>query len=737
MKVFPYYDPFFFDVSRRNDPDSILEGWSAFWHIDRTSLDITASDILIGEDGTVVFDESTAFYDSVGMRLGQPPLTDLRVEAQVQWEQRSSGFIEVPTVNIITYTGESFLGDWPKPGAGIGPGYMVESSFVSDIYRVSITPTTSYSSEWTNTDPNPGQCSNASASSSSSGPALLSPDPINGILTGIYKSGLCFPDSDPPMNTPATTSVTGIVIPKWALSCDMTLRYDAQRNYSELLVFDMTADTQGILTSPLVAQDTEVLTISSIDLSKPIQTVSPWTEFAGEFVPIAEVIFPNNPTTPGGLSHQICITPGVAGSVEPAFSDLPGVTTNDGGVVWASLGGNPLTDATQWSPASYVPLGQIMSLQAQVFNAGSGDYETVPGATSYYLCVGAGKTNEVYDTFKYTPTLTTNNSAPPAQRIISVIQPPFFTQTPGSTIIDGSVRWFVLGKNPPTLKIPIGGTPDDVRASNYFPTARGLQSVEFLISKARARLRMRARAVDVNWSAPFRNGVALSCRKNATLFDPRFPESAVTGKITSYTLRASGDGVLRTDVQIGCSVGFGNSIAEITGTPVYVNEGYVQHGYQQYDGAMIAHGSNDTTYSVPSYTPFDDGLHFPLRWQDISDGGVFSGDIETQKAAIEGSIAATRELRYKQAWGVRGTLQQGLTTTKQSGLSPNQAWAVDDIGRAYLRQLTPAVMAANPISWSALIKPCSGNGPFEGAYVIQVSPLVLPQGINTLAPSNL
>jgi hypothetical protein len=45
-------------------------------------------------------------------------------------------------------------------------------------------------------------------------------------------------------------------------------------------------------------------------------------------------------------------------------------------------------------------------------------------------------------------------------------------------------------------------------------------------------------------------------------------------------------------------------------------------------------------------------------------------------------------------------------------------------------------MEANGLSWSALLKPCAGNGPFEGAYFIIVSPLVVPQGINLEAPSS-
>jgi len=64
----------------------------------------------------------------------------------------------------------------------------------------------------------------------------------------------------------------------------------------------------------------------------------------------------------------------------------------------------------------------------------------------------------------------------------------------GAYPIGGSgegVTWTVLGTTPALLGIPIGGTADTVTANSYFPTARGLQSVEYLISKARARLRFR------------------------------------------------------------------------------------------------------------------------------------------------------------------------------------------------------------------------------------------------------
>jgi hypothetical protein len=369
MKIPPYYDPIFIDTNKRDDPDTILEGWSALWHIDRTSLAISASDILVGEDGNIEFTEDMALYDSVSLQLGQPPLDNIRVEATVNWTQRTSGLMTVPTVNISSYTGDSLLGDWPKPGGSIGGGYTCESSFVTDTYFINQTPNTTYQSSWTNSDPNPGQCSNASASYQSSGPALLSPNPLQNVLTEYFKTGVCFPDSDPPTNTPMEMSSSGIIIPLWNVGLDMTLRYDANRQFSEVLSFDMLANVQGVLASPTVDQHTELLTISSVDIGQPLIQVKAWTDFASQAVGLGQVIYPNNPTTPGGLAWQICVQAGVAGASEPVFNDIPGFVTVDGSVHWSSLGTQGVSQASRLGrPSAYIPLGQIMLLQEQTFN---------------------------------------------------------------------------------------------------------------------------------------------------------------------------------------------------------------------------------------------------------------------------------------------------------------------------------------------------------------------------------
>lgn len=752
MKAAPYYDPIFIETNKRDDPDTILEGWSALWHIDRLTGAISASDILVGEDGNIEYDEDHAIYDSVSLQLGQPPLTNIRVEASVHWTQRSSGFFTIPTLNMSSYTGDTLIGDWPKPGAGIGGGYKCESSFVTDVYLISQTPQTNFSSSWTSGDIDPGQCGTASMSQSSSGPALLSPKPLQYTVEMYEQTGICDPFSDPPINRPAEVSASGVIVPLWSVALAMSVRFDAvNRQYSESLSFDMLANVQGILASPLVAQHTELLTINGVDVGQPLVEVYAWTDVAGQSVGLGLVIFPNNPTTPGGLSYQICVGAGTAGTVEPVFSDIPGFVTSDGSAVWASLGTEGVSEASTWSPGAFVPLGQIMLLQQQTFDVNIGSFIDVPGQSSYYICTTPGKTNGVYTIYSYTPPVSSNFEPTPAIRHIDYIAQPTFSTSRGAGISDGSVGWTVLGTSPALLGIPIGGTPDNVTARSYFPTARGIVSVEYLISRARARLRFRSRAVKIGWDCKFEDAVALSCRKNATLFDPRLPGGAGTGKVTSYSLSCSGDGKIRGHVQIECAIGYGDSINEITGTPEYASAGYAQVGYQRYDGAMVAHGSNDTTFSMPDFGGgFDDGLSFPLRWQDVMDStrnddgsvtpGLISGTLEDQKKAIEKSFATLQELAwYEKYLGQTlavGNGQNGGTTYSVSYRSPDLAWALLKEQLAMLSQNTPYVMAANPISWSGLFKPCAGVGPFGGSYAINVSPLVVPQGINLEAPSS-
>jgi hypothetical protein len=735
LKVRPYWDPVFIDEARRDEPDAILEGRSALYHVDRVSHEVTASDILVGEDGVVTFTGEDAFYDSVSLTLGQPPLADIQVQASVSWTQRTFGTVKGPNVNIESYTGETFFSGWPKPGAELGSGWRVEASLVYDVYKVAQTPMASFNTTWTNNAKEAADGDTQEITTSSTFPALLSPDPLSYTLTAQTQSGVCDPEADPPINRPAKVDLSGITVPKWVLNCTWTLRYDARREYNEQIFFNLRANTQAIITSPTVEQDTELLKISGANVGEPLLVFEASSAFRGLPVGLGQIIFPNNPTVPGGLSYQICVTPGTAGAHEPIYSDIVGAITNDGGMQWASLGPNPVVVQPAWQHSSFVPLGEIICYEPVVFNPAFGDLVKT-GQSTYYLCTRPGETNHQETEITYVPPIVNNDEAVPAPQHFFFIAGPGFTTTPGAIVNEsgnGTVQWTCLGQAPALLGIPIGGTPEHVTARSYFPSDRGLWSLEYLICRARARLRLRARAVTVGWDCPFDLALGLSCRKNATLFDPRLPGGAVTGKIIAYSLKADGDGREIGHVEIGCAVGFGGSVPQITGTPEYTaGAGYMLPGYQRYDGGQATLG--DVGYAPPEFAPYDDGLAFPLR--ELPGEGVISGSVDAQKAVIDASIPITR---YLDNLGTQ--LPSGSTAPADgssgtvTAITPEAAWWIVQQKLLNEPATLPYVMEANPVTYQLLIDPVQ-NGPFSAAYFVTVTALEVPQGINLQAPSS-
>lgn len=154
----------------------------------------------------------------------------------------------------------------------------------------------------------------------------------------------------------------------------------------------------------------------------------------------------------------------------------------------------------------------------------------------------------------------------------------------------------------------------DVSRRSYFPTDRGLQSLEYLILIGRAALVLRSRAVEISFRCSFARAANLSLRKNAILHDDRLPTDATAvGKIIRYRIVCDGNsGDLHGEVTMACSVGTGGAIAAEAGTPTYVADGYVDVGYQFYVNQTVLIGTSDIAYTVPVDEPNDDGIVFPI-----------------------------------------------------------------------------------------------------------------------------
>lgn len=126
-----FWDPIHIDETQRDDPDSVLETRTEAWHIDRVTHEVTASDIVNGEDGTVTFDDSDIL--DLNMNFGDIPLSEATLDAEVFWTQKAMGIVDLNDELIkasrlaggdahlvSTYTGQGLANTWPKRGTNIG-----------------------------------------------------------------------------------------------------------------------------------------------------------------------------------------------------------------------------------------------------------------------------------------------------------------------------------------------------------------------------------------------------------------------------------------------------------------------------------------------------------------------------------------------------------------------------------------------------------------------------------------
>lgn len=270
-----------------------------------------------------------------------------------------------------------------------------------------------------------------------------------------------------------------------------------------------------------------------------------------------------------------------------------------------------------------------------------------------------------------------------------------------------------------SLNLPVDG-PDlypvrDIRQNGYFNTARGQQSIEYMLMCARAVLLSRARcanvAVDITVSKALLDGVSL--RKNAKLTDARIPGGEAVGKISRYRMSLNGDtGQEICSVLFGCMVGKGNSIIPADGDPTYVEEGYVEKGYQRYEGLTVGPISGDLTYedltgTAPSN---DDGISFDdmklSQCVDLLSTGPSWAD--QWQAMIDGYNYAINRSDF--VWQDGGF----------SGSSAGTPLSPGDMFQYYNE--------ACPFEVHVIMKDLTGE--FESDYTVNTSKLMVPHGID-------
>jgi hypothetical protein len=428
LQVPPYYDPVW--IARPPNPDTVLETYSALWHIDRVSLGVSISDILDGEDGIIDIGEDISLYNNFSLSYGQPPLVSTMVTGTVTWAQQAEGRIDItqPILNAFKDQGSYYKWVFPVTYWGTGGGGLIQTLSGNGL-----------KSDW----PKPG------------------------------------------------TSIGG----GWSLS----------------------------------------------------------TLLDGDGIPLCYII---DAVMDGQVSYNVTY------EAQTPPASQAGSTTEQSNV-------NIFLQPTSTFVARF-PMNVYKIRMVLEYRANRKRTEVLTAV------VTAGVQRELSD------------SAESDHETISL----------SSDFIDKAVD--------PDGSIPIG----NVAYRSYFQTARGNVSFEYLLLAARAKMRARARAVDITFAVPWQQALAITLRHNVQISDRRLPGGGALGKVKSYKLSCATGGIMLGEFTIGCAIGTGDPIAPQAGVNSYVEDAYVDAGYQTVTGAQITLSETaDLAYqTLDDFAVIDDGL---------------------------------------------------------------------------------------------------------------------------------
>jgi hypothetical protein len=275
LKVSPYYDPIWIAQDKWDDPDTILESYTTAWHVDRTSLTITTSDMIFGEDGTAEFLPEDSFYDSVSLSFAQSPQSQVQFTGTVNWTQTGGGIVKLPDVSPpLFYNGDQWVSDWPKPGASLQGGWCVADSALVDLWGTGNAYTYNVTGSYQNhekTHRNGDQMS-VSISRTYAMPGNLLESSYITSDTGTRVIG----DPDTGTAASASESVSYIQPMLFALKGSLTLAYGLNGKRTETVTFTMNSALQSIVTTPAdEAANPIALSMQGSDVGVSLQGVVP------------------------------------------------------------------------------------------------------------------------------------------------------------------------------------------------------------------------------------------------------------------------------------------------------------------------------------------------------------------------------------------------------------------------------------------------------------------------------
>ena len=137
-----YWDPAFI-AEGEDDPDTAWEARPEAVHIDRLSLAVSSSNMIIGEDGTLTITSAGHVYDEMDVALGDTPLRRVNVKLTVTWVQEGEGVTDLTQAMwdafkaagnpyyyplISSFTGDGISSSWPEPESAIGAGWTMDAT---------------------------------------------------------------------------------------------------------------------------------------------------------------------------------------------------------------------------------------------------------------------------------------------------------------------------------------------------------------------------------------------------------------------------------------------------------------------------------------------------------------------------------------------------------------------------------------------------------------------------------
>jgi len=255
---------------------------------------------------------------------------------------------------------------------------------------------------------------------------------------------------------------------------------------------------------------------------------------------------------------------------------------------------------------------------------------------------------------------------------------------------------------------PIG----DPGRSSYIATSRGNQSIQHLITLARANLMKRARVVEIAFAPKLSRMPEVTLRKNAFLAEPRIGEA--TGKIIGYSLALDGsDGQIKCEIRIGCAIGYGGVVTAVNGTPTYCDISYTGSDYQQFINRTVLLDSS-VGYSPPNAAPNDDGIVFLGSGPSL--GNIIIQDLEVTFGPLD-QQSALEDFKANSA--------------PTGGYNPALDQEVQDVSRKKLderaRMMQDFLKAHETHATFQLV---DMNAEFSTDYVIDITHLEIPQGYN-------